>query len=105
MVKHPESTNPINVEVTLKPNETVEHMIRRFLRKMKKEDFMKEVKEHLSYEKPSDRKRRKRKEADLMREKENQDSIYNKKKRKKQKKIRVKQERRRRQEDRNRREQ
>jgi len=54
--------HPINVEVEIKKDETVEHLIRRFLKKCKKENFMEEVKEHNSYLKPSDKERAKKKQ-------------------------------------------
>ena len=56
------SSHPINIEVEARPNESSEHLIRRFIKKCKKEKLMDEIKEHTSYEKPSDRRRREAKE-------------------------------------------
>jgi ribosomal protein S21 len=49
---------PINVEVTLRPGEHPERMIKRFIRKLKKSGLMEEYRERRFYEKKSDKNRR-----------------------------------------------
>ena len=49
---------PVNVEVTLRPGEHPERMIRRFIRKVKKSGLMEEYRERRFHEKRSDRNRR-----------------------------------------------
>lgn len=49
---------PINVEVTLRPGEHPERMIKRFIRKVKKSGVMEEIRERKFYEKKSDKNRR-----------------------------------------------
>ena len=53
---------PINVEVTPRKNESPERMIRRFTKKVKKEGILEEVRERSYYVKPSERRKRKRRE-------------------------------------------
>jgi len=50
------------VSVTRKYNESIERLIQRFKRACNKEGVLKELKRRESYEKPSERKRRKSKE-------------------------------------------
>ena len=54
----------INVEVTSRRNEPPEKMIRRFMKKVKKEGILEEVRERAYYMKPSEKRRRKRRERD-----------------------------------------
>jgi small subunit ribosomal protein S21 len=52
---------PINVEVRPKnPNEPFERMVKRFNKKVKKEKIFEEVRERMHHEKPSIKKRRKK---------------------------------------------
>jgi|TARA_R110002124_G_scaffold83001_1_gene217605 ribosomal protein S21 len=54
---------PVNVEVTPKKNESTEGMIKRFTKKVKKEGIQDEWREkHMYFEKPTDKRRRKKKE-------------------------------------------
>lgn len=55
---------PVNVQVHLRRNETPEHMIKRFMKKVKNEKIIDEVREREYFEKPSiigARKRKRRK--------------------------------------------
>jgi ribosomal protein S21 len=54
----------INVEVTPRRNEPPEKMIRRFIKKVKKEGILEEIRERAYYVKPSEKRRRKRRERD-----------------------------------------
>ena len=49
---------PVNVEVTLRPGEHPERMIKRFIRKVKKSGLMEEYRNRRFYEKRSDKNRR-----------------------------------------------
>ncbi|MDP8261875.1 MAG: 30S ribosomal protein S21 [Candidatus Ancaeobacter aquaticus] len=49
--------------VTLKRNEPIEKALRRLKKKVDKEGIMKQIKQHRHYEKPSQKKRRKAKDA------------------------------------------
>ena len=51
---------PINVEVKLKERETTERLIRRFIKKCKKEKIIEEYRARAFYEKPSTIKKRKK---------------------------------------------
>ena len=52
---------PVNVEVTPRPNESPERMIKRFTKKVKKEGIQDEWREkHMFYEKPTTKRRRKK---------------------------------------------
>jgi ribosomal protein S21 len=54
---------PVHVEVTPRKNESPERMIKRFTKKVKKEGIQDEWREkHMYFEKPTDKRRRKRKE-------------------------------------------
>jgi|TARA_R110000744_G_scaffold221498_1_gene340499 ribosomal protein S21 len=54
---------PVNVEVTQRPNESPERMIKRFIKKVKKEGLLDEWREkYMFFEKPTDKRRRKKKE-------------------------------------------
>ena len=48
----------VNVKVVLQKNETVERMIKRFSKKVRREGILDEVKDRMYYEKPSARRRR-----------------------------------------------
>jgi len=50
----------VNVEVVRKENESIERMLKRFMKKVKKEGIMEELRERSFYKKPSDVKRRKK---------------------------------------------
>tara|TARA_R110002020_G_scaffold201483_1_gene404150 strand:- start:276 stop:515 length:240 start_codon:yes stop_codon:yes gene_type:complete len=49
---------PVNVEVTLRPGEHPERMIKRFIRKVKKSGIMEECRDRKFHEKKSDKNRR-----------------------------------------------
>ena len=49
---------PVNVEVTLRPGEHPERMIKRFIRKVKKSGLMEEYRNRRFHEKKSDKNRR-----------------------------------------------
>lgn len=51
------------VEVTVREGETLEQALKRFRRKIRKEGLMDEIRGRLHYEKPSIRKRRKKRRA------------------------------------------
>ena len=54
---------PVNVEVTPRKNESPERMIKRFIKKVKKEGIQDEWREkYMFFEKPTDKRRRKKKE-------------------------------------------
>ena len=52
-----------NVSVTQRNNESAERLIRRFIKKCKKERIIEEARERMSYQPPSVKKREKRKRA------------------------------------------
>jgi small subunit ribosomal protein S21 len=56
--------------VVKREGESVEDLIKRFKKKFSKSGVIKDLKEKMYYEKPSDRKRRKRSQAKRLREKE-----------------------------------
>jgi small subunit ribosomal protein S21 len=49
-----------NVTVTRRENESVERMLRRFMKKVKKEGIMEQLRERAYYKKPSEVKRKKK---------------------------------------------
>tara|TARA_R110000765_G_scaffold258641_1_gene358876 strand:- start:4 stop:240 length:237 start_codon:yes stop_codon:yes gene_type:complete len=52
---------PVNVEVMPRKNESPERMIKRFTKKVKKEGIQDEwIEKHMSYEKPTTKRRRKK---------------------------------------------
>ena len=54
---------PVNVEVTPRKNESPERMVKRFIKKVKKEGLLDEWREkYMFFEKPTDKRRRKKKE-------------------------------------------
>ena len=54
---------PVHVEVTPRKNESPERMIKRFIKKVKKEGIQDEWRQkHMFFEKPTDKRRRKKKE-------------------------------------------
>jgi len=48
----------VNVKVVAKKGESIDRLIKRFVKKTKKEGILEEYREKMYYEKPSDRKRR-----------------------------------------------
>tara|TARA_Y100000310_G_scaffold315516_1_gene366153 strand:+ start:949 stop:1170 length:222 start_codon:yes stop_codon:yes gene_type:complete len=50
----------VNVEVKRRENESIERMLKRFTKKVKKEGIMEELRERSYYKKPSELKRKKR---------------------------------------------
>ena len=46
-------SSPINVEVVLRPHEAYEQLIKRFMRKVKKDKIIEIYREHTYYKKPS----------------------------------------------------
>lgn len=50
-------------QVSVRDNEPLERALRRFKRKIEREGVLRQLKERRHYEKPSERKKRKRKEA------------------------------------------
>ena len=65
----------VNVEVKRRENESIERMLKRFMKKVKKEGVMEELRERAYYKKPSDvkrlkKKRRKRIAQDIQRKNE-----------------------------------
>lgn len=52
------SKRPINVEVKINPNESVDRAIRRFMKKVKKEKIIENYRARTYYEKPSTIRRR-----------------------------------------------
>jgi len=50
-------------KITLKANESLERALRRFKRKMEREGILKQLRARKHYEKPSERKRRKARNA------------------------------------------
>jgi len=57
---------PINVEITPRRNEQPERMIRRFTKKVKKEGILEEVRERKYYVKPSEERRKKKREREAL---------------------------------------
>ena len=53
---------PINVEVEARRNESIDRLLKRFAKKIKKELIFEEVRERMYYEKPSERKKREKQE-------------------------------------------
>jgi small subunit ribosomal protein S21 len=51
------------IKVKLRPNESVEQMIRRFRKTCEKEGLIRDIKRHTHYEKPSETRRRKERQA------------------------------------------
>jgi ribosomal protein S21 len=60
----------VNVEVVLKPNESADRLIKRFIKKCKKSDIIKEYLEKTIFRSPSQKKRYKKAKAKHVREKE-----------------------------------
>ena len=85
------SKKPVHVEVVAKKGESGDRLIKRFLKKMKKERLMEEFFKHSFYEKPSTKRRRQAKaRAEVLRKlrleregKSAKRSNYKKKKRRK----------------------
>tara|TARA_R110000824_G_scaffold144798_1_gene312861 strand:- start:388 stop:582 length:195 start_codon:yes stop_codon:yes gene_type:complete len=55
------SNRAVNAEVFLRTGETAEKLIRRFSKKVRKERIIEEYRDRMYYEKPSDKKRKKKK--------------------------------------------
>ena len=49
--------------IDLRPNEPLEKALRRFKRKLEREGILRQLRDRKHYEKPSERKRRKKREA------------------------------------------
>ena len=56
------SKRPINVEIRPRGNESVERMLKKFSRKVKKAKILERCRDRMYYEKPSDQKRREKKQ-------------------------------------------
>jgi len=50
-------------QINIRPNESLEKALRRFKRKLEREGILRQLRDRKHYEKPSERKRRKRREA------------------------------------------
>ena len=59
-----------NAEVIARPNENPERLIKRFIKKCKRSGFLDEVRQRRYYEKPSDKRRRKKADAEYRRQKD-----------------------------------
>ena len=55
------SNRAVNAEVFLRTGETTDKLIRRFSKKVRKERIIEEYRDRMYYEKPSDKKRKKKK--------------------------------------------
>jgi ribosomal protein S21 len=64
------SNCPVNVEVVLKPNESTDRLIKRFLKKVKKSDIIKEYLEKTVFRTPSQKRRWKKAKSRHLRQKE-----------------------------------
>lgn len=53
----------INLEIKARNGDSSERVIKRFIKKVKKENILEEVRDRMSYKKPSDLRREKRKRA------------------------------------------
>ena len=60
----------INYSIKVRPRDNIDRVIKRFIKKTKKLGIIDEVKERQRYEKPSDKKRRERKDGDSPPQKE-----------------------------------
>ena len=61
----------VNAEVKARRGESIERMIRRFIKTVKKEGILEEYREKMYYEKPSDRKRKIKSRQQRIAEKKN----------------------------------
>jgi ribosomal protein S21 len=68
------SNCPVNVEVVLKPGESTDKLIKRFLKKVKKSDIIKEHLEKTVFRTPSQKRRWKRAKNRHFREKDTKKS-------------------------------
>jgi len=59
------SRRAVNAEVTARSGEPADKLIRRFSKKVRKEGIIEQYRERMYYEKPSDKRRRKKKMAKL----------------------------------------
>ena len=55
------SNRAVNAEVFLRTGETTDKLIRRFSKRVRKERIIEEYRDRMYYEKPSDKKRKKKK--------------------------------------------
>ena len=69
------SKKPIQVEVRPRPNEPTERLIRRFVKKVKKEGILDEVRDRMYYEKPSVKKARQKRQRKRVMEKLKKEKI------------------------------
>ena len=53
---------PVNAEVSARNNEPIERMLKRFVKKVKKESILEDFRNRLYYEKPSEKKRKLKKQ-------------------------------------------
>jgi ribosomal protein S21 len=60
-----------NVSVTQRKNESAERLIRRFIKKCKKEKIVEEYRDRMTYVPPSEKRREKRKRAKRAQDREN----------------------------------
>jgi len=60
-----------NVSVTQRKNESAERLIRRFIKKCKKEKIIEEARDRMRYVPPSEKRREKRKRAKRAQDREN----------------------------------
>lgn len=58
--------HPVNLEVVKKDGESEERLIRRFMKKFKASDIIDLCRRHMVYEKPSDKRKRKKKHRDYI---------------------------------------
>jgi len=70
-------SSSINVEVYPRKNESIERVIKKFSKKVKKEKIIEDYKENMYYEKPSEKRKKllKRRKATLDRIKEKNETI------------------------------
>ena len=59
------SKKPINVEIRPRGNESIERMLKKFSRKVKKEKILEQYRDRMYYEKRSDQKRREKKQRKI----------------------------------------
>ena len=59
-------SKPVHVEITPRRNEQPERMIRRFTKKVKKEEILEQVRDRKYYVKPSEVRRKKRREREAV---------------------------------------
>ena len=72
----------VNIEVVARNGEPADRLIKRFLKKIKKENLMEELNSHTYYEKPSEKRQKKKKEKARVLNKLQEDQNQGKKKKK-----------------------